>query len=117
MHDVTLESVAAVTDHFVDAFVRENVARIYMTLWRRKDVRILTLAPFCFEKLSLRKGIFNVEATFSAWFMLKSGRICKNKDHTCLFHCINTCPVPLTLFEREAERPCGQTASSGPGQC
>ena len=26
MHDVTLESVAAVTDHFADAFVYENVA-------------------------------------------------------------------------------------------
>ena len=39
MHDVTLESVAAVTEHFADAFVRENVARVYMTLWRRNDVR------------------------------------------------------------------------------
>ena len=39
MHDITLESVAAVTDHFPDALVRENVARIYMTLWRRNDVR------------------------------------------------------------------------------
>ena len=40
MHDVTLESVAAVTDHFADAFVRENVACVqYMTLWRRNDVR------------------------------------------------------------------------------
>ena len=39
MHDVTLESVAAVTDHFDDAFVRENVARVYMTLWRHNDVR------------------------------------------------------------------------------
>ena len=39
MHDVTLKSVAAVTDHFTDAFVRENVARVYMTLWRRNDVR------------------------------------------------------------------------------
>ena len=30
MHDVTLESVAAVTDHFADAFVRENCCtRIY----------------------------------------------------------------------------------------
>ena len=27
-HDVTQESVAAVTDHFADAFVRENVARV-----------------------------------------------------------------------------------------
>ena len=32
IHDVTLESVTAVTDHFADAFVRENVARVYMTL-------------------------------------------------------------------------------------
>ena len=39
MHDVTLESVAAVTGHFADAFVRENVARVYMTLWRRNEVR------------------------------------------------------------------------------
>ena len=39
MHVLTLESVAAVTDHFDDAFVRENVARVYMTLWRRNDVR------------------------------------------------------------------------------
>ena len=39
MHDVTRESVAAVTDHFADAFVRENVARVYMTLWQRNAVR------------------------------------------------------------------------------
>ena len=38
MHGVTLECVSAVTDHFVDVFVRENVARVYMTLWRRNDV-------------------------------------------------------------------------------
>ena len=60
MLDGTLECVAAVTDHFDDAFVRENVARVYMTLWRRNDVRKLTLTPFCFEKSSVRKGIFNV---------------------------------------------------------
>ena len=47
MHDVTLECVAAVTDHFSDAFVRENVARVSMTLLRRNDVRKLTLMPFC----------------------------------------------------------------------
>ena len=39
MHDVIRGSVAAVTDHFVDAFVRENVARVNMTLWRRNAVR------------------------------------------------------------------------------
>ena len=38
MHDVILESVAAVTDLFADAFVRENVARVCMTLWGRNDV-------------------------------------------------------------------------------
>ena len=31
----------AVTDRFADVFVRENVARVYMTLWRRNDVRKL----------------------------------------------------------------------------
>ena len=41
MHGVTRESFAAVTDHFADAFVRENVARIYMTLWPHNDVRKL----------------------------------------------------------------------------
>ena len=60
MHDVTLEWVAAVTDHFADVFVRENVARVYMTLRRRNDVRKVTLTPFCLEKSSVRKGIFNV---------------------------------------------------------
>ena len=39
MHDVTLERVAAVTDHFADAFLRENVTHVYMTLWQRNDVR------------------------------------------------------------------------------
>ena len=39
MHDVTRESVAAVTDHFADAFVRKNVARVNMTLWQRNVFR------------------------------------------------------------------------------
>ena len=60
MQNVTLECVAAVTDHFADAFVRVNVAGVYMTLWRRNDIRKLTLTPFCFEKSSVRKEIFNV---------------------------------------------------------
>ena len=59
MHDVTLECVADVTDHFADAFVHEKVACIYMT-WRRNEVGKLTLMQFCFEKSSVRKGIFNV---------------------------------------------------------
>ena len=63
MHDVTLECVAAATDNFVDAFVRENLARmlfrenlarVYMTLWRRNDVRKLTPTPFCFENSSVK---------------------------------------------------------------
>ena len=60
MHDVTRESDAAVTDHFADAFIREKIARVYMTLWLCNDVRELTPTPFCFEKPSVRKGIFNV---------------------------------------------------------
>ena len=60
MHDVTLESVAAVTDHFTDAFVRENVARVYMTLLRRNDVRKFDADAISFEKSRVRKEIFNV---------------------------------------------------------
>ena len=29
LHEVTRKSVAALTDHYVDAFVRENVVRAY----------------------------------------------------------------------------------------
>ena len=44
----TLESVADVTDYFADDFVRENVARVYMTLWRRNDVRKLDAETILF---------------------------------------------------------------------
>ena len=60
MHDVTQENVVAVTDHFADAIVRENVARVYMTLWRRNDVRKFALTPFCLEKSSVREEICKV---------------------------------------------------------
>ena len=102
MHDVTLECVAAVTDHFANAFIRENVACVYMTMWRRNGVRKLTLTPCRFEKSRVRKGMFNVKAPFSERFMVKSGKICKNNNPTCLFHCIYTCRVPQTMFEHSA---------------
>ena len=40
--------------------VRFFFCLVYMTLWQRNDVRKLMLTPFCFEKSSVRKGIFNV---------------------------------------------------------
>ena len=55
MHDVTLESVAAVTDHFADAFVRENNARVYMTLWRRNDVRKFDADAILFWEIKCKK--------------------------------------------------------------
>ena len=60
MHDVTLECVVAMADHFADVFVRKNIACVYMRFRQRNDVRKLTLTPFCFEKSSVRKGILNV---------------------------------------------------------
>ena len=54
LHDITRESVAALTDRLADAFVRENVSRIYDVM----TFRTLTLTPFCLEKPSVRKGIF-----------------------------------------------------------
>ena len=55
MHDVTLENVAAVTDHFANAFVRENVARVYMTLWRRNDVRKFDTDAILFWEIKCKK--------------------------------------------------------------
>ena len=55
MYNVTLESVAAVTDHFADAFVRENVARVYMTLWRRNDVRKFDADAILFREIKCKK--------------------------------------------------------------
>ena len=55
MRDVTRESVAAVTGHFADAFVRENVARVYMTLWRRNDVRRFDAVAILFREIKCKK--------------------------------------------------------------
>ena len=55
MHDVTLECVSAVTDHFTNAYVHENIARVYMT-WRRNDVPKLTL-PFCWKIKGKKRDI------------------------------------------------------------
>ena len=86
----------AVIDHYIDVFVRENVARV-MTLYMKFES--LTLTPFCLEKASVRKWYYRVLAMFSVGFWLESGKICKNNDHTCLFHCINTYQVPQEMFK------------------
>ena len=65
----------------------------------------------------LENGTFNVLAAFSVRIGLEKGKICKNKDHGCLFHCINICRVPRMIFEDMVYRPHVQTASSGPGKC
>ena len=67
MHDVTQEGVAAVTDHFANAFVRENVARVYMTLWRRNDVRKLDTDAILFWKKQVWvKGYLRFKRRFIA---------------------------------------------------
>ena len=55
MHDVTPESVVGVTDHFADAFVRESVARVYMTLCRRIDVRKFDADAFLFREIKRKR--------------------------------------------------------------
>ena len=55
MHDVTRESVVAVTDHLADAFVRKNVARVYMTLWRRNDVGKFDADAILFREIKRKR--------------------------------------------------------------
>ena len=45
------------------------------------------------------KWYFKVLAVFSVGFWLESGKLCKNNDHRCLFHCINTCPVTGEMLD------------------
>ena len=56
-------------------------------------------------------------AVFSVGFWLVSGKLCKNNDHTYLFHCINSCRAPREMFEHSAYRLHVQTAYSGPSKC
>ena len=56
MHDVTQESVVAVTDHFAYAFVRENVGRVYRTLWRRNDVRKFDADVILFREIKRKRS-------------------------------------------------------------
>ena len=53
--DVTRESMVAVTDHFTDAFVPENVAHVYMTLWRRNDVRKFDADAILFREIKRKR--------------------------------------------------------------
>ena len=62
----------------------------------------LMLMTFCLEKTSVRKWYFKVLVVFSESYWLESGKMCSNNDHTCLFHCINTCWVPRKLLKHEA---------------
>ena len=55
MHDVTQESVGALAAHFAGAFVRENVARVYITLWRRNDVRKFDTNAILFREIKCKK--------------------------------------------------------------
>ena len=85
------ESVADQTDHFAVVFVRETVANGYDVVTFENTQP----TPFCLEKSSGRK--WTIEC-------FSSVKLCKNNDHTCLFHCINTCRVPRMMLNT---RPIG----------
>ena len=81
------------------------------SLWRCNDVRKFDADAILFREIQSKKRDFlNVYGTFSMWFRLESGKICKNNDHTCLFHCINTCQVPRTMFELLSQDPANVNA-------
>ena len=70
-------------------FVRDNVARggggYVMT------IEILTLAPFCLEKTSVRKLPFQALSCVFSLLLVEKGKICQHNNHTCLFHCLGRC--------------------------
>ena len=58
LHDVTQESVATLTDHFANAFVRTKRCTLLCCCGDIKTFECFTLTPFGLEKFSVRKGIF-----------------------------------------------------------
>ena len=116
MHCVTLESVAAVTEHFADAFVRENVARVYMTFLRRNDVRKFDTDAILFREIKCKKmDIFKMfKRRFQrglCWNQVKYARI--TITHVCfialtlagsLGRCLNTRPNGLVFKQLPRDR-------------
>ena len=73
---------AALTDHFADPFVRENVARLFdivVTSWRSK-VWILYGDTQC-KNMDISMSL----ALFSVRFWLESGKMCKYKSTFFIF--------------------------------
>ena len=63
LHDVTWESVAALTDHFADALFAKTL-RSSMTLWRRYVFRKFDAEAILFREIQCKKRdivMFNVE--------------------------------------------------------
>ena len=52
----------------------------------------------------LESGYINGLAAFSVRIWLEQGKICKNNDNICLFHCIYTGKGSWEMFEYSAYR-------------
>ena len=77
-----------------------------MTLWRCNDVQNFDTDAILLRKIQCKKwDILMFKRRFQWRFGWKLGKICKNNDHTCLFHYINTCQVPNVLMFKQ--RPLG----------
>ena len=72
-------------------------------------VRVYGVQKFNFDAILFgenkckKNGILKFKRCFRlafGWDQVKY--ICKNNDHTCLFHCIDTCRVPPEMFEHSA---------------
>ena len=50
------------------------------------------------ENQCKKKWRFKFYAVISVCFCLKSGKMCQNNYHTCLFHFISTCWVPQEML-------------------
>ena len=55
LHDVTRESAATKTDHFSDAFVHENVARVYDVVATLLDVQKYDADDMLFREIQCKK--------------------------------------------------------------
>ena len=94
---------AALTDHFADPFVRENVARLFdivVTSWRSK---VWSWRHFVWRNWCKKMDISMFLAVFSVRFWLESGKMWKNKSTFFIFTFF--CRYSLFFISRARSTP------------
>ena len=112
--DVTLFYDAALAQSYVKHFVNIN---IFLVFAQMTSLFSCVYQNGRHSRISFGFHlVFTLLILFSVRFSMEALRKCKNKDHTCLFQCINICCVSQKNFKPLVWWPQVQTTSSSQGK-